>query len=385
MAKRDYYEVLGVDKTANDDEIKRAYKKMAIKYHPDRNPGDKDAEEKFKEAAEAYDVLRDAEKRRRYDQFGPEGVNGMGGFGGGQSMNMDDIFSMFGDIFGGGFGGGFGGFGGQRQGHRKPVFKGRDQRLRVELDLNEIVNGTTKKFKLKNDITCSHCNGTGSEDGKTETCQTCHGSGYVVRTQQSIFGMMQSQSVCPECHGEGNVIKNKCHVCHGEGITKGETIVEVNFPPGLSEGMILTLEGKGGAGKHNGVNGDLQIVIKEKKHEELLRDGNDLVYNLLLSVPMATLGCTVEVPTVDGKAKINIEPGTQPGTVLRLKGKGIPEVQGYNRGQKGDEVINISVYIPETLNKEEKEIMKKLDTSENFIPSGSMRKKIFSKFRAFFE
>lgn len=386
MAKRDYYEVLGVTKTASDDEIKRAYKKMAIKYHPDRNPGDKEAEDKFKEAAEAYDVLRDPEKRQRYDQFGPEGVNGMGGFGGGQSMNMDDIFSMFGDIFGGGFGGGFGrGFGGQGQGYRKPKFKGKDQRLRVELDLNEIVNGTTKKFKLKNDVACSHCHGSGSEDGKVDTCPTCHGTGYVVRTQQSIFGMMQSQSACPECHGEGTVIKNKCHECHGEGIKQGESIVEVNFPAGLSEGMVLTLEGKGGAGRHNGVNGDLQIIIKEKPHEELLRDGNDLVYNLLLSVPMATLGCTVEVPTVDGKAKINIEPGTQPGTVLRMKGKGVPEVQGYSRGQKGDEVINISVYIPETLSKDEKEAMKKMDRSENFIPAESVRSKIFSKFRAYFE
>lgn len=387
MAKRDYYEVLGVEKTASDDEIKRAYKKMAIKYHPDRNPGDKQAEEKFKEAAEAYDVLRDPEKRQRYDQFGHDGVNGMGGFGGGQSMNMDDIFSMFGDIFGGGFGGGFGrGFGGQGQGgYRKPKFKGKDQRLRVELDLNEIVNGTTKKFKLKNDVACSHCHGSGSEDGKVDTCPTCHGSGYVIRTQQSIFGMMQSQSPCPECHGEGSVIKNKCHECHGEGIKPGESIVEVNFPAGLSEGMVLTLEGKGGAGRHNGVNGDLQIIIKEKPHSELLRDGNDVVYNLLLSVPMAALGCTVEVPTVDGKAKINIEPGTQPGTVLRMKGKGIPEVQGYSRGQKGDEVINISVYIPETLNKEEKEAMKKMDRSENFIPSESVRNKIFSKFRAYFE
>lgn len=228
MAKRDYYEVLGVAKTASDDEIKRAYKKMAIKYHPDRNPGDKEAEDKFKEAAEAYDVLRDPEKRQRYDQFGPEGVNGMGGFGGGQGMNMDDIFSMFGDIFGGGFGGGFGrGFGGQGQGYRKPKFKGKDQRLRVELDLNEIVNGTTKKFKLKNDVVCSHCHGSGSQDGKVDTCSTCHGTGYVIHTQQSIFGMMQSQSACPECRGEGTVIKNKCHECHGEGVDKERVLLKL--------------------------------------------------------------------------------------------------------------------------------------------------------------
>lgn len=385
MAKRDYYEVLGVDKSASEDEIKKAYKKMAIKYHPDRNPGDKNAEEKFKEAAEAYDILRDPQKRQRYDQFGPEGVNGAGGFGGGQSMNMEDIFSMFGDIFGGGFSGGFGGFGGRSERRGTPKYRGRDQRLKVELDLNEIVNGTTKKFKIKKDVTCTHCHGSGSEDGTTATCPTCHGSGYIIKTQQSIFGMMQSQTTCPECHGEGKVIKNKCHECGGEGIVPGESIVEVNIPAGVAEGMILTLEGKGGAGRHNGINGDLQIVIKEKPDDKLIRDGNDLIYNLLLSVPMATLGGSVEVPTVDGKAKINIEPGTQPGTVLRLKGKGIPEVQGYSRGQKGDEVINISVYIPETLSKEEKEAMKKMGNSDNFAPSDNIASKIFKKFRAYFE
>ena len=244
MSKRDYYEVLGVNKDASDDEIKKAYKKMAIKYHPDRNPGNKEAEDKFKEAAEAYDVLRDPQKRQQYDQFGHAGLGGAGGFGGGASMNMDDIFSMFGDIFGGRGFGGFGGFGGGER-YSKPQFRGRDQRLRIELDLQEIVNGTTKKFKLKNDVTCTHCHGTGSSDGKTSTCPTCNGAGYVMRTQQSIFGMMQSQSVCPECHGEGSVIKNKCSHCHGEGIVPGETLVEVNFPAGLSEGMVLTLEGKG--------------------------------------------------------------------------------------------------------------------------------------------
>lgn len=381
MAKRDYYEVLGVNKDASDDEIKRAYKKMAIKYHPDRNPGDKNAEEKFKEAAEAYDVLRDANKRRQYDQFGHEGLGGAGGFSG-AGMNMDDIFSMFGDIFGGRGFGGFGGFGGER--YSRPMYRGKDQRLKIELDLTEIVNGTTKKFKLKNDVVCDHCHGSGSEDGQVSTCPTCNGSGYVVRTQQGIFGLMQSQSVCPECHGEGKIIKNKCHVCHGEGIKQGETIVEVNFPAGLSEGMVLTLEGKGGAGRRNGVNGDLQIIIKERQHETLVRDGNDLVYNLLLSLPQAILGDTMEVPTVDGKAKITIEPGTQPGTILRLKGKGVPEVQGY-RNNRGDEIINISIYIPETLSKEEKEFFQKMKKSDNVSPSESVKKKIFKKFRAFFE
>lgn len=381
MAKRDYYEVLGVNKDASDDEIKKAYKKMAIKYHPDRNPGDKKAEEMFKEAAEAYDVLRDANKRRQYDQFGHEGVGGAAGFGG-AGMNVDDIFSMFGDIFGGRGFGGFGGFGGER--YSRPMYRGKDQRLKIELDLIEIVNGTTKKFKLKNDVVCEHCHGSGSEDGQVSTCPTCNGSGYVVRTQQGIFGLMQSQSVCPECQGEGKVIKNKCHICHGEGIKQGESIVEVNFPAGLSEGMVLTLEGKGGAGRRNGVNGDLQIIIKEKPHETLVRDGNDLVYNLLLSLPQAILGDTMEVPTVDGKAKITIEPGTQPGTILRLKGKGVPEVQGY-RNSRGDEIINISIYIPETLSKDEKEFFQKMRKSDNVSPSESVKKKIFKKFRAYFE
>lgn len=381
MAKRDYYEVLGVNKDASDDEIKKAYKKMAIKYHPDRNPGDKKAEEMFKEAAEAYDVLRDANKRRQYDQFGHEGLGGATGFGG-AGMNVDDIFSMFGDIFGGRGFGGFRGFGGER--YSRPMYRGKDQRLKIELDLIEIVNGTTKKFKLKNDVVCEHCHGSGSEDGQVSTCPTCNGSGYVVRTQQGIFGLMQSQSVCPECHGEGKVIKNKCHICHGEGIKQGETIVEVNFPAGLSEGMVLTLEGKGGAGRRNGVNGDLQIIIKEKPHETLVRDGNDLVYNLLLSLPQAILGDTMEVPTVDGKAKITIEPGTQPGTILRLKGKGVPEVQGY-RNSRGDEIINISIYIPETLSKDEKEFFQKMRKSDNVSPSESVKKNIFKKFRAFFE
>ena len=384
MSKRDYYEVLGVNKDASDDEIKKAYKKMAIKYHPDRNPGNKAAEDKFKEAAEAYDVLRDPQKRQQYDQFGHAGLGGAGGFGGGASMNMDDIFSMFGDIFGGRGFGGFGGFGGGER-YSKPQFRGRDQRLRIELDLQEIVNGTTKKFKLKNDVTCTHCHGTGSSDGKTSTCPTCNGTGYVMRTQQSIFGMMQSQSVCPECHGEGTVIKNKCSHCHGEGIVPGETLVEVNFPAGLSEGMVLTLEGKGGAGRRNGVNGNLQIIIKEKQHETLVRDGNDLVYNLLLSLPDAVLGGSVEVPTIDGKAKIKIEPGTQSGTVLRLRGKGIPEMQGYNKGKRGDEVVNVSVYIPETLSKEEKDFFEKMRKSDNVVPSESVRSKIFKKFRSYFQ
>lgn len=389
MAKRDYYEVLGVSKTASDDEIKKAYKKMAIKYHPDRNPGNKEAEEKFKEAAEAYDVLRDPEKRQRYDQFGPDAFGpGAGGFGGGAGMSMDDIFSMFGDVFGGGFGGGFsgfgGGFGGRGGQRRKPVYKGKDLRMRIELDLNEIVNGVTKKFNVRTDITCPHCNGSGSEDGQESTCSTCNGQGVVYKTRQTMLGIMQTQTVCDTCQGEGTVIKNKCKHCNGEGIVKGEKQVELELPAGLVEGYAYNFQGKGGAGRRNGVNGDLQILVHEKPHPELLRDGADLVYNLLLTIPQAVLGCSLEVPTHDGKAKITIPSGTQPGTVLRLKNKGIPDINSYGN-QRGDEIINISVYMPETLSKDEKKAIDILAGGDNIKPSGSIKDKIFSHFRAYFK
>ncbi len=390
MAKRDYYEVLGVSKSATEDEIKKAYKKLAIKYHPDRNPDDKEAEEKFKEAAEAYDVLHDAQKRARYDQFGHEGMSGAGGFGGfsGQGMSMDDIFSMFGDVFGGrgGFGGfsGFGGGGGQQRQRR---FRGSDLRVKVRLNLKEILNGAEKKFKLKKYVTCEHCHGTGAEgNGGTETCPTCHGTGSVTRTQQSIFGMMQTQSVCPNCNGEGKIIKNKCKHCSGEGITYGEEVVEVKIPAGVAEGMQLTVSGKGNAGKRNGIAGDLLVVIEEESHPDLIRDDNDLIYNLLLSVPTAALGGTVEIPTIDNKVKVKIEPGTQPGKVLRLRGKGLPNVNsyGYSNGT-GDLLVNISVYIPETLNKEEKQALEKMQNSDNFMPNLSIKEKIFKKFKNFFD
>ena len=366
MAKRDYYEVLEVDKTATIDVIKKAYRKKAIQYHPDKNPGDKEAEEKFKEAAEAYDVLSNPDKRARYDQFGHAGMSGAagGGFEGfGQGMSMDDIFSMFGDIFGG-RSGGFGGFsgfgGGGRASQRK--FRGSDLRVKVKLSLKEISTGVEKKFKLKKYVACDHCHGSGAEgEGGTETCPTCHGTGSVTRTQQSIFGMVQSQSVCPQCNGEGKIIKNKCKVCSGEGIVYGEEVVEVKIPAGVAEGMQLTVNGKGNAGKHNGVPGDLLVVIEEESHPDLIRDENDLIYNLLLSIPTAALGGTVEIPTIDSKVKVKIEAGTQPGKVLRLRGKGLPNVNsyGYSTGT-GDLLVNVSVYVPETLNKEEKQIMEKM-------------------------
>jgi len=389
MAKRDYYEVLGVDKSASADEIKRAYRKMALKYHPDKNPDNKDAEAKFKEAAEAYNVLRDPDKRKRYDQFGHAGVDGAEGFGG-AGMSMDDIFSAFGDIFGGGFGGfgggfssGFGGFGGGRR-SSKPVFRGRDQRLKVELTLSEILSGTTKKFKVKTDVTCPYCHGTGSSDGQVSTCPNCNGSGVEIRQQRTILGMMQSQTTCSQCHGEGSIIKNKCPHCNGEGIIAGENIVEVHFPAGLEDGMMLQLDGKGGAGRHNGVSGDLHVVVKEIKDDRFIRQGSNIVYNLILTIPQAMLGGAVEVPTIDGRAKINIAPGTQPGTTLRLRGKGLPEVQGYSRG-KGDEIINISVYIPENASSVLKNGIESVKNDPSFTPSADSRSRIDKKLRSYFE
>ena len=383
MAKRDYYEVLGVERTASAAEIKKAYRKLAIQYHPDKNPGDKEAEEKFKEAAEAYSVLSDADKKARYDQFGFEGVSGAGGGSGfgGAGMDMNDIFSMFGDIFGGhgGFGG-FGGFGGSSAGPTK--FRGSDQRVKVKLTLQEIANGVTKKFKLKKYVTCTHCNGSGAKGGAVETCPDCKGTGRVVRTQQSFFGMMRSEVACPRCNGQGKIVKEKCPHCNGDGIMMGEEIVEVNIPAGVYEGMQLSMRGKGNAGKFNGVPGDLLILVEEEKHPTLIRDENDLVYSLLLDIPTAALGGFAEIPTIDGKAKVTIDPGTQPGKVLRLRGKGLPSLNGYG---KGDIVVNVSVYIPETLSKEEKKAMEGFKDSENFRPSESIKEKLFRRFKSFFD
>ena len=383
MAKRDYYEVLEVSKTATAEEIKKAYRKKAIQYHPDRNPGDKAAEEKFKEAAEAYDVLSNPDKRSRYDQFGHAGVSGaagnggpFGGFSGG--MSMDDIFSMFGDIFGGR--GGFGGFGGYSDsGASQRKFRGSDLRVKVKLTLKEISTGVEKKFKLKKYVTCPHCHGSGAEDGTSvDTCPTCHGSGSVVREQQTLLGVMRTRTTCSTCGGEGKVIKNKCKACSGEGVVYGEEIVTVKIPAGVGEGMQLSMRQKGNAGKHNGIAGDLLILVEEEADKSLIRDGNNLVYNLLLSFPTAALGGTVEIPTIDGKAKVKIEPGTQPGKVLRLRGKGLPDVNGYGTG---DLVVNVSIYVPETLSKEEKNVLEKLEGSDNFQPDTSIKEKIFKKFK----
>ena len=385
MAKRDYYEVLEVPKTATADEIKKAYRKKAIQYHPDKNPGDKEAEEKFKEAAEAYSVLSDPDKRAKYDQFGFDGLNGASGFGGGGfggGMSMDDIFSMFGDIFGGGGFGGFGSFGGRTRQRGERKSQGSDIRIKVSLTLEEINNGVTKKFKLKKLVPCQHCHGTGAQGGSgTETCPDCNGTGSVLRTQQSFFGMVQTQTVCPRCGGEGKIIKNRCPHCSGDGVVYGEEIVEVNIPAGVAEGMQLSVEGKGNAGKHNGYNGNLLIVIDEQPHTSLVRDENDLVYNLLLSVPQAALGGAVEIPTLDGAVKLKIEPGTQPGKMLRLRGKGLPVL---NSSQHGDMIVNVSVYIPESMSKDEKQAMEKFMNSNNFQPSATVKEKIFKKFRSYF-
>ena len=387
MAKRDYYEVLGVSKTATDDEIKKAYRKIAIKYHPDRNPGNKEAEEKFKEAAEAYDVLHDQQKRPQYDQFGFNAPGGGFGDGGGFS-SMDDIFSMFGDIFGGHGGGGFGGFGGFGGGggaRRKPQYRGADLRMKVSLTLQEVLTGTTKKFKVKKDVACQHCHGTGAEAGSgSETCPTCHGSGVVSRTVRTMLGMMQTQSECPTCHGEGTVIKNKCTECGGTGVVKGEEVVEVKIPAGVAEGMVVNVPGKGNAGQHNGISGDIQVYITEEPNDTFVRDGNDVIYNLLLDFPTAVLGGDVEIPTIDGgKVKIKVEPGTQPGKTLRLRGKGLPSVPGYGNGT-GDLVVNISVYVPKTLSSDEKKAIEKFRESDNFKGDKATKKSIFERFKNYF-
>ena len=391
--KRDYYEVLGVSKGATADEIKKAYRKMAIKYHPDKNPGDKEAEEKFKEAAEAYDVLSDADQRAPYDQFGHSmGPQGFGGGGGGGfyssgGMSMEDIFAHFGDIFGGrmgGFGGAdFGGFGGAtgRQ-PRQHVNKGTDLRITVKVTLKDIMNGVDKKLKIPRLVACPHCKGTGAKDGTAfKTCQRCHGTGYISRVQQTMFGAMESESVCPECNGEGKVISEECSYCHGSGVEKKEEIVSFHIPAGVEDGMTLTLRGQGNAPRHGGVNGDLLIVIQEEKDPDLIRDGDDIIYNLMLDFPTAALGGTAEVPTVDGRARLKIAPGTQPGKVLRLRGKGLPQM---NSSVKGDLLVNVMVYVPENLTDAEKAAVESLKDQPNVVPTESTSKRIFSRLRHIF-
>lgn len=388
--KRDYYEVLGVQKGASAEEIKKAYRKVAMKYHPDRNPGDKAAEEKFKEAAEAYDVLSDADKRARYDQFGhsmgPQGFGG--GAGGGFSaggFTMEDIFSQFGDIFGGHFGGGFGGFSGAaggRQQARKRTNKGTDLRVTVKVSLKDILNGVDKKLKIPRLVACEHCKGTGAKDGTAfTTCQRCHGTGYIRQVQQTFMGPMETQSVCPECNGEGKVISEACAYCSGTGVVKKDEIISFHIPAGVEDGMVLTLRGQGNAPRHGGVNGDLLVVIQEEKDPELVRDGDDIIYNLMIDFPTAALGGSAEVPMIEGRARLKIAAGTQPGKVLRMRGKGLPKM---NSTTKGDLLVNVMVYVPESLNDNEKASIEALRNQPNVTATESASKRIFSRLRHIF-
>lgn len=367
MSKRDYYEVLGVSKSASADEIKKAYRQMALKYHPDKNPDDKDAEEKFKEAAEAYDVLSNPDKKARYDQFGHAGMSGAAG-GGAGGFSMDDIFSQFGDIFGGHFNfGGFGssfGFGGGGSGQR--VNRGTDMRIRIKLNLQEVAHGVEKKIKLNRKVACNTCGGTGAKDKDSyTTCNTCHGSGQVTRVTNTILGQMQTSSTCPTCHGDGKIITAPCSTCRGEGTVSKEEEITFKIPAGVEEGMMLTVSGKGNAARHGGVNGNLLVQIEEIRDEDLIRNGTDLIHNAFVSVAEAALGATIEIPTVDGKAKIKVEPGTQSGRVLRLRGKGLPDVNGYGTG---DLLAIVNVWTPRKLDKKEKELLEQLAKSENFKP-----------------
>ena len=379
--KKDYYEVLGVEKTASAEEIKKAYRKKAIQYHPDKNPGDKEAEEKFKEAAEAYEVLSDPQKRQRYDQFGMAGMQGAGGFSGG-GMSMEDIFSHFGDIFeGAGFDFGDIGemfMGGRGRSRGSRVQRGSDMRVKVRLTLEEIAKGCEKKIKVRKLVACGDCHGTGSQDGTTETCPTCKGSGRVIRQQRGIFGMMQVQADCDTCNGEGRIIRNKCPKCGGQGVVRDEEIITITIPAGVAGGMQLTVPGKGNAAPHGGVAGDLLVLIEEEEHKDFVRQESDLVYNLLLDMPTAVLGGQVQIPTLTGDVKITITPGTQPGKVLRMRGKGLPRIDQYGRSYgTGDLLINVGVYIPEKLNKEERKLIEQLQDSPNIAPGAGEKKSFF--------
>ena len=383
MGKRDYYEVLGVSKEATKEEIKKAYRKQALKYHPDKNPGDKKSEENFKEAAEAYEVLSNDEKKARYDRYGHAGMGSNGGGFSGQGMTMDDIFSSFGDIFGDAFGG-FGGFGGSRRGSGRRTNKGSNLRVKVKLNLHEIASGAEKKIKVTKYDTCNSCGGTGAADSSSlSTCSTCRGLGHVTRLTNTMLGQMQTTSVCPSCGGEGKTITKKCTACYGEGIVQKEEIIKINIPAGVGKGMQMTVSGKGNAPRRGGVNGDLLVVIDEEDHPELIREGNDLIYNLFISIPDAVLGTHIEVPTVDNNVKIKIEPGTQPGKILRLRGKGLPEVNGYGRG---DLLVNVNVWIPKSMSKEEMKIVEKFKDSPSFTPNPDKNDKgFFERMKGYFE
>ncbi len=385
MAKRDFYEILGVDKNASAEEIKKAYRQKALQYHPDRNPGDKQSEDNFKEAAEAYEVLSDGDKKARYDRFGHAGVGssaasdgGMGGFGGFEGhMNMEDIFSRFGDVFGGGFSG-FGGGGGRQ------VNRGSNLRVKLKLTLQEIATGVEKKIKVNKQVGCKECSGTGAEKGSGfNTCNTCHGSGYVSRVQRTFIGQIQTTTTCPTCNGEGKIITKKCKVCHGNGITDGEEIIGVKIPAGVENNMQLSVSGQGNAAQRGGVPGDLIVLIEEIEHEHLKRNGVNLYYDLYINMADAAMGTSVEVPTIDGKVNVKIEAGTQSGNILRLKGKGLPKLNQYG---KGDILVNVCVWTPQSLTGDEKKLLETLRKSPNFNPQpGKKNKSFFQRIHEMFE
>lgn len=382
--KRDYYEVLGVRKSASAEEIKKAYRKVAMQFHPDRNPGDKSAEDKFKEAAEAYEVLSDSDKRVRYDQFGHAGMRGNGGFGDAGGMRMEDIFSNFGDIFSEFQGSPFEAFfGGRGSRERSRGIRGGNLRVKVPLDLNEISKGAHKTLKVKKYITCQTCGGNGAKDKNSyQTCTSCKGSGVISRVQNTILGQMSTTTTCPTCNGEGQIITSKCNTCQGEGRTYGEETINVDIPAGVGEGMQLSMSGKGNAGVRGGMPGDLIIAIEEEEHDELKRDGNNIMYELYISFPDAALGTSIDVPTIDGKARIKIKPGTQAGEIFRLKGKGLPSINGYG---SGDQLIHVNVWIPKEISAEERDMLDKLRDASNFKPNpGKNEKNFFEKMKDYF-
>lgn len=368
MSKRDYYEVLEVAKAAGADEIKKSYRKIAMRYHPDKNPGNKEAEERFKEAAEAYEVLSNTEKRAQYDRYGHAGLGNNGGFGGGfgqGGMRMEDIFNNFGDIFGDeGFGSFFGG--GRQSGGRRQGTRGANLRVKLKMNYGEIAHGANKKIKVKKHVSCDSCQGTGAKDrNAVQTCGSCGGSGQVRRVQNTFLGQMQTVTTCPTCNGEGMQITSKCGNCKGDGRVYGEETLSLDLPAGVQDGMQLSMSGKGNAGERGGPAGDLLILIEEEKHPELKRHDLDVVYQLHLSFPETVLGTQVEVPTIDGKAKIKIPAGTQSGKLFRLKGKGFPAFQSY---EKGDQLVEVNAWSPQHLTDEEKALLEKLKQSPNFQP-----------------
>jgi len=383
MSKRDYYEILGVEKSVDAGGLKKAYRKLALKYHPDRNPGDKAAEDKFKEAAEAYEVLKDTDKRARYDRFGHAGVGDNGGFGGG-GMNMEDIFRHFGDVFGDGGSPFDSFFGGNRRSQRSSGGeRGSNIRIKLSLSLEEIAEGVTKKIKIKKDIACSKCGGSGAKDpSSVSTCSTCNGSGYVRQVQRTFLGQMATTGVCPTCSGSGKRITAACGTCHGAGVTKGEDLIEINIPSGVEDGMQLSMRGKGNRGRNQGQNGDLIINIEEKNHDHFTRDAHNIIYDLYLSFPDLVLGTEVTIPTLNGKVKINIPAGTPAGKILRLKNKGIPILNTY---QKGDQLVHVNVWVPKKASGEEKELLEKLKAMDNFDPKGKHQGKgFFDRMKEYF-